>query len=66
MGQLLIGLGATLGMIALSIIGPLLVGVVVLWIVSYIPIVGRRGQTHPRRLREATPPAADATPDPPA
>jgi hypothetical protein len=65
MWQLLIGLGATLGMIALSIVVPLLVGVVVLWIVSYVPIVGRRGQTPPRRLRDA-PRGADATPDPPA
>ena len=52
-GQVLIGFAATLGMIALSIVSMLLVGFVILWIVSYVPIVGRRGQRHPRTARES-------------
>lgn len=50
--QLLIGFGVTMGMIALSIVVPLLVGLVVLWIVGYVPLVGRRGQRRPRTARD--------------
>lgn len=50
--QLLVGLGATLGLIGLSIAVPLLVGAVILWIVGYVPLVGRRGRTHARTPRE--------------
>jgi hypothetical protein len=63
MWNLLAGAGVTLGMIALSIIVPLLVGFVVLWIVSYIPLVGRRGRTHRHTLREGV--ASDYAPLPP-
>jgi hypothetical protein len=52
--RVLIGFAATIGLIALSILLPLLVGVVVLCLVSWFPIVGRRGQTHPRKLREGS------------
>jgi hypothetical protein len=55
MWQVLIGFAATIGLIALSVLLPLLVGVVVLCLVSWFPIVGRRGQTHPRKLREGSP-----------
>ena len=51
-GQVLIGFAATLGMIALSIVTILFVGFVILWMVSYVPIVGRRGQRQPRTARE--------------
>jgi hypothetical protein len=60
--HVLIGFGAMVEMIALSIIVPLLVGFVVLWIVSYIPLVGRRGRTHRHTLREGV--ASDYAPLP--
>jgi hypothetical protein len=63
MGQVLIGFGAMAGLIAFSIIVPLFVGLVVLWIVSYIPLVGRRGQRHPRAGREGV--ASEYPPLPP-
>jgi hypothetical protein len=63
MWNLLAGVGVTLGMIALSIVVPLFVGFVVLWIVSYIPLVGRRGRTHRRTLREGVASEYAALPD---
>ena len=56
--QVLIGFLATLRMLALSVIVPLLVGVAILLVVQFVPLVGRRGLAFPRTARDSTKPPA--------